>query len=61
MAAFGSFACVTRYTFSRRLFRLIAAEDSPNSKPMAYVVGSVSGSVSLYSLEQHANPDNIFG
>ncbi|XP_060073649.1 mesenchyme-specific cell surface glycoprotein-like [Ylistrum balloti] len=40
---------------------LISAEDSPNNNVMAYVISDVSGSVSLYSVEKHPNPDFIFG
>ncbi|XP_033749729.1 mesenchyme-specific cell surface glycoprotein-like isoform X2 [Pecten maximus] len=40
---------------------LISPADSPTNNVMAYVISAVSGSVSLYSVEQHPNPDFIFG
>ncbi|XP_069138534.1 mesenchyme-specific cell surface glycoprotein-like [Argopecten irradians] len=40
---------------------LIAPADSPTNQVIAYVISTASGSVSLYSIEQHPNPDFIFG
>jgi len=44
-------------------FSLIPASDTDSSfnKTLAYVVGAASGSVSLYEIIEHVDPDNIFG
>ena len=49
--------------FFQRIFsRIIKSSQHSANKTMAYVVGAISGTVSLYEIKEQADsPSNIFG